>query len=272
MRAVWLLLGSFVAIAAPLRIVSTAPSFTETLFAMGAGAQVIAVSTYCHYPAAVAKLPRVGTYLEPNVEAIARLRPDIVLVHAESRKTVTQLEALGIRTLAVKNTSLEETLQSMPVIGTAVGMGAAGAALEKRVRAGLAAVEKRTAGKKSRGLLFVVGRTPGRLDGMIAVGKGSYLNELIRVAGGKNVLAESPVTYPKISMEGVLRLAPEVIVDMGDMTITEGVTEEHKRSVVRLWTAQGGVRARVFAVAADIFVVPGPRVVEAAEAFEAMLR
>jgi len=276
MRLAVLLFASIAAFGAPQRIISTAPSFTETLYAVGAGARVVAVSTYCHYPAAVNKLPRVGSYLQPNVEAIARLRPDLVLVHSEQQTTLTQLAGLGIKTLSLRNTNLEETLRSATVIGEAVGLASQGAALEASIRAKLAALEKRSAGKTPRTLMFIVGRTPGRLDGMIAVGKGSFLNEVIRIAGGKNVLFDSPVTYPKISMEAVLRLAPDVIVDMGDMAVTTGVTEEHKRSVVKLWESQPGVGAvaekKVFAVAADIFVVPGPRVVEAAEAFAAMLR
>lgn len=277
MRAMTLLiLASVAAWSAPQRIVSTAPSFTETLFAVGAGDRVVAVSTYCHYPAAVDKLPRVGSYLQPNVEAIVRLRPDLVLVHAEQKTTLTQLAGLGIATLALRNTTLEETLKSATAIGEAVGLASQGAALEAGIRAKLAAIEKKSAGGPRRTLLFIVGRTPGRLDGMIAVGKGSFLNEVIRIAGGKNALFDSPVAYPRISMEAVLRLAPDVIVDMGDMAVTQGVTDEHKRSVVKLWETQTGVRAvdrkKVFAVAADIYVVPGPRVAEAAEAFAAMLR
>ena len=256
------------------RIVSTAPSFTETLFAMGAGDHVVAVSTYCHYPAAVEKLPRIGTYLQPNIEAIARLKPDLVLVHAEQPTVISQLAGLKIRTLALRNTTLEETLQSATKLGVAIGMPEAGAKLERALRGRLAAIEKNNAGKQ-QSLLFIVGRTPGRLDGMIAVGSGSYLNDLIRIAGGRNVLFDSQVAYPRISLEAILRLDPDVIVDMGDMAETVGVTEEHKRAVVKLWESQNGVRAvkerRVFAVAADIFVVPGPRVVEAAEAFAAMM-
>lgn len=271
----WLLVVSAAAAAPPARIVSTAPSFTETVFALGAGERLVAVSTYCHYPAAVEKLPRVGDYLNPNVEAIARLKPDLVLVHAEQRQILAQLNGLGLRTLSLRNTNLEETLRSVMEIGAAIGLAEKGGALERDLRARLAEMEKRFAGKPPRSLLFIVGRTPGRLDGMIAVGRGSYLNDLIRAAGGRNVLADSPVTYPKISLEGVLRLAPDVIVDMGDMAATTGVTEAHKRGVVKLWETQPGIRAvarkRVFAVAADIFVVPGPRVVEAAEAFAAMM-
>ncbi|MBI2685247.1 MAG: ABC transporter substrate-binding protein [Acidobacteria bacterium] len=267
---------SLTALAAqPQRIVSTAPSFTETLFAVGAGDRVVAVSTYCHYPAAVDRLPRVGSYLQPNIEVIARLKPDLVLVHAEQKQAVAQLQNLGIRVLALRNTSLEDTLRSMREIGDAVGLSERGTALEKGTRDNLATISKRAEGRPPKTLLFIVGRTPGRLDGMIAVGKGSFLNELIRMAGGQNVLFDSPVTYPRISLEAVLRLAPDVIVDMGDMAVTTGVTEDHKRSVVKLWETQRGIPAvgkrKVFAVAADIFVVPGPRVIEAAEAFAAMI-
>lgn len=261
--------------AGPLRVVSTAPGFTETVHAMGAGDRLIAVSEYCHYPPVVDKLPRVGNYLKPNVEAIARLKPDLVLVHSEQRQTIAQLASLGIRALGLRNTNLEETLGSIRQIGAAMGMESAGVQLEKSIRARLAALEKRAAGKPLRTLLFIVGRTPGRLDGMIAVGRGSFLNELIRVAGGRNVLFDSPVTYPQISIETVIRLDPDVIVDMGDMSVTINVTPQHKAAVERMWKAQQGVRAaaqgKVFAVAADIFVVPGPRVVDAAEAFARMM-
>ncbi|MFN7924967.1 MAG: helical backbone metal receptor [Bryobacteraceae bacterium] len=271
-----LLALSAVALAqSPSRIVSTAPSFTETMFALGAGNRVIAVSEFCHFPEQANRLPRVGSYLQPNIEAIAKLEPDLVLVHAEQKAAVAQLHALGLRTLALTNTSLEDTIATARRIGDAIGSPERGIELDKQIRSRLTAIEKRAAGKPRRSLLFVVGRTPGRLDGMIAVGKGSFLNELIRIAGGRNVLADSPVTYPKISLEGVLRLDPDVIVDMGDMAVTTGVTEAHTSAVVKLWKSQAGVRAaassRVFAVASDIYVVPGPRVSEAAEAFHRML-
>jgi len=275
MRVILLGLFALFPAIAQQRIVSTAPSFTETLFALGAGPRVAAVSTYCHYPPEVNKLPRIGSYLSPDIEAIVRLQPDLVLVHAEHPQALAQLAKFGVRTLALKNTSLDETLSSILEIGAATGLKQQGIELERSIRAKLSAIEKQAAGKPRRTLLFVVGRTPGRLDGMIAVGKGSFLNEVIHIAGGRNVLSDSPVTYPRISIEAVMRLDPDVIVDMGDMAVTTGVTEAHIQSVVKLWQSQSEIRAvkekNVFAVAADIFVVPGPRVTETAEAFSRML-
>ena len=277
MRSLILILASAAgALAAPpMRIVSTAPSFTETAFALGAGDRVVAVSTYCHYPEKANQLPRIGSYLKPNVEAIARLRPDLVLVHAEQVQIIEQFKTLGLRVLPLRNNTLEEVMKSMRELGAALEIPASAVLLEQSIRARLKKLENASLGKKPVSMLFVVGRTPGKLDGMVVVGKGSFLNELIRVAGGRNVMADSPVTYPKISIEAVLRLDPDVIVDMGDMAETTGVTETHKLAVVQLWKDQPGIRAarqgRVFAVAADIFVVPGPRVSEAAEAFSRML-
>jgi iron complex transport system substrate-binding protein len=259
----------------PRRVVSTAPSFTETVFALGAGDRVVGVSTYCHFPASVKALPKVGTYLKPNIEAIVRLKPDLVLVHGEHQQEVKQLQALGIATLPLNNTGLEDTMVTIRQTGKALGVSNKATALETSLRGQLKTLQQQTAGKPPKTILFVVGRTPGRLDGLIAVGKGSFLNELMVIAGGSNVLADSPVTYPRISLEAVIRLDPDVIVDMGDMAETTGVTEQHKQSVVALWAQNKGLKAvrrkRVFAIAADIFVVPGPRLVEAAQSFHAMM-
>jgi ABC-type Fe3+-hydroxamate transport system substrate-binding protein len=107
------------------------------------------------------------------------------------------------------------------------------------------------------------------------VGRASYLNELIDIAGGENVFLESVAPYPKVSIEELLARDPEVIVDMGEMADTVGVTDEQKRKVVRLWQRYPSLAAvkhgGVHSIASDIYVVPGPRMVEAAEAFARML-
>ncbi len=262
--------------AEPRRIVSTAPSFTEIVYAIGAGDRLVGVSNHCHFPTDVERLPKVGTYLRPNVEAIVRLKPDLVLLNEDVPQVASQLGRLGIPPLRLNNTGLEDMFRSIRQIGIAIDMTTKAARLEQSIRDRLQALRRVTAGKPRKSLLFIVGRTPGRLDGLVAVGKGSFLNELIAIAGGHNALADSLVSYPRISLEAVLRINPEVIVDMGDMAETIGVTETHKQDVVKLWEKQGDLKAvtskRVYAVAADIFVVPGPRIAEAAEAFAKMLQ
>ncbi|MFN0167291.1 MAG: ABC transporter substrate-binding protein [Bryobacteraceae bacterium] len=271
-----LLLVCGVAFAAPpVRIISTAPSITETLFALGLGDRVIGVSNYCHYPQEATARPKVGSYLRPNVETIVALKPDLVILQKIPNGSAEQLERMDIRALVVEHGNLAGMFAAIRAIGGATGVSPKAEALIREMDAQLGRIRARTRNLSRRSLLFVVGRAPGRLEGLIAVGKGSYLNELMDAAGGQNALADSISEYPRISLETVLARNPDVVVDMGDMADTTSVTESHKQAVVALWSQRPSLKAvagkRVFAVASDIFVVPGPRVAEAALAFARML-
>lgn len=249
------------------RIVSTSPAITETLFALGAGDRVVGVSEYCHYPPAALKRPKIGSYLKPNIETILRLEPDLVIIERLPGTALEQLRSTGLRVEQVFFGDVALNLKTMAQIAAVAGRVEAGRALNGRVTDALKQVEATRKAQGRRSVLFIVGRTPGRLDGMVAVGKGSYLNELIAMAGGRNIMADSVVAYPKVSLESVVRLRPDVIIDMGDMADTVGVTEAHKRSVEALWKSRPDIPSRVHAVASDIFVVPGPRMADAAREF-----
>jgi iron complex transport system substrate-binding protein len=261
--------------AQPQRIVSTSPSITETLFALGLGSRVAGVSTYCHFPAEAARLPRVGTYLKPNIEVIARLKPDLVIVQRLPHSVRDQLKGLSIPVAEVDSGDLKQNLASILVIGKAAGAERAAQALVARINSQLSAMGTK-AKDSPRSVAFVVGRTPGKLEGLVVAGGGSYLSELISIAGGANVFADSSQAYVKTSLESILRRNPDVLIDMGEMADTVGVTELAKRNVVNLWSGQPTLKAvrerHVFAVASDIFVVPGPRMVDAAQSFVGMLQ
>jgi iron complex transport system substrate-binding protein len=264
-----------VSASAQQRIVSTAPSITETLFALGLGNRVVGVSRYCHYPAQVQQLPRVGTYLKPNIEVIARLKPDLVIVQRLPNFSREQLQGLSIPVVEVDSGDLRRNLDSILMIGQATGVEAAARALIANIEERLAILRRAGKGRKSVSVAFIVGRSPGELQGLVAVGGGSYLSELLEIAGGANVFADSRQGYVKTSYESLLRRNPDVLIDMGEMAETTGVTEMARDRVVSLWGTRPALKAvqkrRVYAVASDIFVVPGPRMVEAAEAFASML-
>lgn len=249
------------------RIVSTAPAITETLFALGLGDKVTGVSTFCHFPAEAAAKPKIGSYLRPNVEAILRLRPDLVIMEKLPDQAIEQLKASRVEVKQVSTGDLPTNLQMMVDIAVAANVRSRGETLKAKVLADIENVRRQSKQQPKLEVIFIVGRTPGRLEGMIAVGKASYLNELIAAAGGNNVLAGSAASYPKVSLEAIVRLKPAVIIDMGDMAETVGVTEQHKRAVEALWRARPDVSSRVHAVASDIFVVPGPRMGDAAREF-----
>jgi len=266
--AVLLLLGA-------QRIVSTAPSVTEMLYALGLGERVVGVTTFCRFPPEAAAKPKIGDYVRPNLEAIVALKPDLVVMEATGIRRAERLPALKLNVLEVDDGTLAGIYESLRKIGAAAGVPERAAALRSNMQAALEDLRRRTRGLAPRRLLFVAGRTPARLEDLIVVGRGSYLNELIEIAGARNAFADVGAPYLKVSLEQVLARNPEVIVDMGEMAQTAGASDEQKRAVVTLWERQPALAAvrerRVFAVASDIFVVPGPRVVEAARALARMV-
>ena len=255
----WLIL--FFALA-PHRIVSAAPSLTETLFALGAGDQIVGDTIYCNYPEAAKAKPKIGGYTTPDIEAILATRPDLVFMMKKGRPDIAQkLRGTGIDVVELQPESLAGIYEEIQTIAMKIGVPEKGRALiqsiDKEVHAGAA----RPGGSKKPTVLFVVGRTPGTVSDLIAAGRGGYLNELIEFAGGANIFADAAVPYPNVSMEDVIHRDPDVIIDMGH---NEMVTERQKQAVKQLWQKYSFLKAvkrgTVFPVSADYFVTPGPRV------------
>ena len=256
--------------AEPRRIVSTSPSITEALFALGLGSRVVGVSNYCEYPAQVKDLPKVGTFLRPDPELIARLRPDLVLLHKLPNDVTDRLSALHIPYAVVDRGGLTDAYTEIEQVGEAAGAKTQAEALVAKIRSRLEQIRSQSTKEKKPTVVFVIGREPGTLSGLILVGRDLFLNDLIEVAGGTNVIArDSSQPYPHVSIETILRINPDVIIDMGDMGAT---AQERERKTVEsrgLWQQISKLSAvkndRVYSLTSTAFVVPGPRVTEVAE-------
>lgn len=261
--------------AQPQRIVSTAPSITELLYALGLGDRVVGVTRFCNYPPEAMKKPKIGDYVNPNLEAIAALKPDLVVLQTNPVQLAGRLRKLHLNALEVDQQDIAAIYESIRVVGQATGATVRASELIATIRAGLDSVRARAAGFKRTRMMLVVGRTPGRLDGLIVVGKASYLNEVIEIAGGENVFRDARAAYPEVSLEEVMARSAEAVVDMGDMGDNVAITPEESREVIALWQRASSVSAvrnhRVYPIAPDGFLVPGPRVVNAARALLAML-
>jgi iron complex transport system substrate-binding protein len=263
-----LLLGAAVAAQgqqAPGRIVSTSPSITETLFALGLGDRVVGVSTYCRYPSSVAQLPKVGTFLKPNPEIIARLHPDLVFVQAGPNTAGSQLTALGLKYAVVNPGALASVFTTIHQIASAAGVNERGDRLVADLNAQLDRVKAAVAARPPKRVLIVVGRRTGTLTDIVAVGPGSYLHDIAAIAGGVNVLATVSMEYPRVSMETIITLEPDVIIDVGEMGESPADSERRRQNTEALWQRQTLVKAvrehAVHAVNDEAFVVPGPRIV-----------
>jgi iron complex transport system substrate-binding protein len=245
------------------RIVSLAPSITEILFALGVGDRVVGVSTYCDYPPEAARIDRIGTFLDPNVELILAKKPDLVIgvPSPGNREPVEALQGLGVRTLVVDPERVTAILAAIRTVAQAVGATAAGERLVQRIQSDLDAVRHRLEGAPRRKVLMVVGRVP-----LIAAGKGTYQDELIQLAHGTNLAAASGEAWPHLSVEFVIREAPEVIIDTS-MGSEEAREAEGGKAFWRQFPTIPAVRADEIHGYRDYQLLrPGPRVAQTLQA------
>jgi iron complex transport system substrate-binding protein len=247
------------ALAAPQRIVSLAPSITETLFALGVGERVVGVSTHCDYPPAATRIDRVGTFLQPNVERILARRPDLVIAVPSpgNRAQVERLRELGVEVLIVDPGRIGAILEAIRSIAAAVGVPQEGARLIARIEGELRAVEARVAGAPRVRTLLLVGRAP-----FIAAGADTYQDELITRAGGINVAAGSGQAWPNLSLEFVVAQAPEVIID-ASMGSEEAADRADSLAFWDAFPSMPAVRdRRIHGYRAYELLRPGPRIAE----------
>jgi iron complex transport system substrate-binding protein len=253
----------------PQRIVSTAPSITEALFALGLGEEVVGVSRFCDFPTAVQKLPKVGTYLAPDAEAIARLTPDLVVLQRISSELTDRLQALHIAFIEVPHGTLNDVYTGIALIAKAAGVPERANVLIDRIKRDLAAIQIKSNELPSPNVLVIVNHRPGTLADLTAVGPDSYLQELLEIAGGTNVLAKPNLPlYPRISFETVLREDPDVILDLSGQQESEAERQAASSQVLALWRQNPQLSAvrkgRVVVGTSNALLVPGPRAPEAA--------
>ncbi len=262
-----LLLMLLLALGPPHRVISVAPTITEILFALGAGDQVVGDTTYCNFPEAAKTKPKIGGYTTPSLEAILALRPDQVIMMKNRPDVAQKLRQTGIDVVELQPESLAGVYESIQVIAEKIGLPARGRSLVQSIKKQLDDVGAKAGAGSRPKVLFIVGRTPGTIADLIAVGRGSYLSELIGLAGADNVFNDARVPYPQVNMEEVIRRNPDVIIDINDMGNNNTASESQKQAVKQLWKKYSFLRAvqrdAVFPTSADYFVTPGPRVAQA---------
>jgi iron complex transport system substrate-binding protein len=251
------------------RIVSLVPAVTEMLYAVGAGPQVVGVSSYDHFPPEVEALPKVGALIDPDTERILALRPDLVVVYGSQTDTEARFKKAGIQTFSYRHGSTEAiqgTLDIITALGAATGHEAQAHEVVVRVRTGLDSIRMRVEGLPRPRTLLVIGRQPGTLQGVYVAGGSGFLNEVLEVAGGQNVFEDVMRESVQPSSETLLRRAPDVLLEL-HATEPAG---NYPNGDLNVWNTLASIPAvrdhRVHSVVGDFVVVAGPRLAEGAEA------
>jgi ABC-type Fe3+-hydroxamate transport system substrate-binding protein len=193
----------------PHRVICLLPSVTDTVFALGSGDDVVAVSDYTTYPPAALKKPSIGSLVKPSIETILSFHPDLVLGTEipGAAETASQLEAVGIPVYLVDPRGLAGILHSVASIGEALNRGERAAALNASLSRRIEAVRARTAGKPAPRVLV-----PVWYDPITTVGKHAFITEIVETAGAKSVTDDLMPDWPQVSLEAVISRAPEALL------------------------------------------------------------
>lgn len=244
----------------PSRIVSLAPSLTETLYALGVEDRLVGDTDYCDYPPDAQKKPKVGGVINPNLEQIAILHPDLVLLTKEGNllETVRALDSLGIPTYATDAHTIDEIISSTQKLADVLNASAAGKTLTDDLDRRLAVLQSRLAQAPPKRVLFIVWPDP-----LISIGKSTFIGDALRRAGGVSII-DSNQDWPQVSLEEVAHLQPDYLV----LAASHSGSADHDFETLANrpgWQILDAVRNRHFAVVSDAIIRPAPRMVSVIE-------
>lgn len=246
------------------RIVSLVPAVTEMLFAIGAGYEVVGVSSFDHYPPEVETRTRVGALVDPDFERIVSLRPDLVVVYGTQNDLIARLGRVHLPVFRYQHAGLADVTQTMRVLGARIGLSASADVRARRIENQLASIRNESRSQPHPRTALIIGRDPGALRGIFASGGIGFMHDMLEVAGGADAFGDVKRENVQASAEMLIARAPEVILELRP---DEHWNADRIQSEVNLWkqlTSLPAVRAdRVHILTDDKLLVPGPRVAEA---------
>ncbi len=256
-------------VSAPQRIISLAPNLTETLFAVGAGDRVIAVSDFCKYPGPAGQLEKIGGVFNPNLERMVSLKPDLILglpSHADLART---LSGYGLKTRLLKSDNLSEILAMIDSVGAITSQAGRSREITGQIRARLA---ETTIPARGSSAMLLIGREPGTVRALGVVGPGSFIDELWVLCGGRNIFTDLGSAYAQISQEALLARAPEIIIEFVGQPEQEGWQKIEPGQEWRdLMQLKKGWQPVFYTIPAGYGLTPGPRILRLADDFKTIL-
>ena len=248
--------------AAPQRVISTSPAITEILFALGVGNKVVGVTDFCSYPKEACILPSIGGPLNPSTETWISLKPDLIIIQEDSEIIQKNANIFKIPSLTVSVSNLKDILISIQAIADSLEVPKIGRQLTDKIKIKINDYRIQLKQLKPRQVLMLLSDTNDPSRDLYAVGRETFLNELLTIAGGENVLPHTMAKYPKISKEFIIAKSPEIIIEIGPKSnlSNEGILVRKKA-----WGKYPTLRAvrndRLYFIGADYILIPGPRLV-----------
>lgn len=244
-------LGVYAASERPSRIVSLAPNLTEILFALGLEDRIAGVTSFCDHPEGALKKPKVGGMSNPSIEAVISLKPDIVVITTDGnpKEFEERLRSVGIRTYVFRAKRLSELPQGIRDLGKALGVKEKAEELAGNIDATFSQLTASKTPTKKK-VLYIVWPEP-----LIVAGPGTVIDDAIRIVGAENLASNASASYPKYSVEDILRRQPDLIVIGKGMSKMDKVSEGFLK---KLRSVKAVREQKVFYVSDDLYRL-GPR-------------
>lgn len=258
------------------RIISFAPALTEILFALGLGDRVIAVSNFCRYPPEVQSLPKAGGLLDPNLEAIIRLRPDCVIVYANHTSVLELLERLKIPALVASGDTFPEIFQTITLLGETFNRQQLAEQIVTDMQNRLEQLRQALPPEHPMPSVMVIvwrERGQGTLKNITVAGNDQFYSKMVTLAGGKLLPEKQKLEYPTLGAEGILQLNPDLIIEIA--TELQEKPETMLEQTLNDWRLLPELTAvkkqNIFLITDDYAAIPGPRSILLAEKIAATL-
>ena len=254
--------------AASQRVISTSPAITEILFAIGAGDRVVGVTDFCNYPEQACRLPSIGGPLNPSTEIWITLKPDLIIIQEDSEVIQKNAKIFEIPSLTVSVNNLNNILNSIQIIADSLHMPQAGHQLAIKIKTKIEGYRTHLKKIKPRQVLMLLSDTNDPSRDLYAVGRDTFLNELLTIAGGENVLPDTMARYPKVSKEYIIAKSPEIIIEVGPKS---NLSKEETLARKKTWGKFSTLRAvkddKLYFIGADYILIPGPRLLNILDDF-----
>jgi iron complex transport system substrate-binding protein len=256
----------------PQRIISVVPAITEMLFALGAGDRVVAVGSFDKYPPQVETLPKVGALLDPDLERILSLRPDLVAIYGSQADLRTQLERAGIPVFLYSHAGLASVSSTILELGQRIGAAERAQQLVREIEQRLQGIRSAPPPGRSPRTLIVMGRDRFALRGIYASGGYGFIHDMVSAAGGVNIFADLRQEAVQATTELIIARRPEVIIELR----ADPLSADDEAKELAVWRTLASVPAvrtnRVHIIHDRRTVIPGPRVAEGVEVIWRALR
>ena len=249
--------------ARPVRIICGTPGLTEIVFSLGCGDRVVGVSQFSTFPPEAEAKARIGGLIDPNREKILALKPDLYLSQGRQGTMADFCRMYDISFFPLTLETLSDLFAAIRSIGGLLNVRTEAESLCLQISKELAAVRNRIGERRPRTVFLSLGHTPGELTGIMTMGEGTFLHELLELAGGRNIFSEVGASYPQISKEVLISRQPRIIIEIGGLPA--GKIDLLRKDWQKLSILEAVAEGRIYFLTEDFLLIPGVRVGQTAD-------